>query len=186
MGTSEIKGHGGDIAHDLAKKATTESLPTIQTTLAPALKQVKEVIEPRQKGKYAINSALPGNHTRLLYDKCTYKEAKALCQLRTKQSRLNSDLARINAMESADCECGPRRETARHFLFECSLWTEQRKSLLEVAGIRWGDLSFFLGGRTEWKTASGEYRDGPPESWKPDMEVVNQTIKFAPATGRLE
>ncbi|KAF2808522.1 uncharacterized protein BDZ99DRAFT_390634, partial [Mytilinidion resinicola] len=58
-------------------------------------------------------------------------------------------LARTKAVESTDCECGPRRETARYFLFECSRWTEQRKPLVEAAGTRWGDLLFFLGGRTE-------------------------------------
>jgi len=156
------------------------------TTLAPALKQAKDAIELRKKGKYAVDSALPGNHTRLLYDKCTYKEAKALCQLRTKHSRLNNDLARVNAVESADCECGFRRETARHFLFECPRWTEQRKPLLEVAGNRWGDLAFFLGGRSEQKTVSGEYLDGPPQCWKPNIEVVNRTIQFALATRRLK
>ncbi|KAF9733796.1 transposon I factor [Paraphaeosphaeria minitans] len=175
------------MAHDLAQDATTKPLPRIRiTTLAPALKQVKNEIELRQKGKYEIDSALPGKHTRLLYDKCTYREAKVLCQLRTKHSRLNNDLARTKAVESTDCECGPKRETARHFLFECTRWTEQRKPLVEVAEDRWGDLSFFLGGRTERKTAKGEYLDGPSKPWKPDMEVVNQTIQFALATGRLE
>ena len=178
---------GGDMAHDLAKMATTNPLPTIHTkTLAPALKKVREAIEPRQTGKYAVDSALPGTHMKALYDECTYREAKALCQLRTKHSRLNNDLVRSKAVDSADCDCGPTRETARHFLFECPRWTEQRKPLLEVAGSRWGDLSFFLGGRTEQKTASGEYLDGPRKSWKPEAEVVNRTIQFALDTGRLE
>jgi hypothetical protein len=74
---------------------------------------------------------------------------------------------------------------ARHFLFECRRWSEQRKHLLEVAGARWGDLSFFLGGRTEKKNASGELLDGPLKFWKPDAEVVNRTIQFALNTGRL-
>lgn len=178
---------GGDIAHELATDATTKPLPRIQmSTLAPALKQARDTVESKQKGRYENDSALPGKHTRLLYDKFTYKEAKALCQLRTKHSRLNNDLARMKAVETTDCECGHSRETARHFLFECPRWIEQRKSLLEAAGARWEDLSFLLGGRTEQKTASGELLDGPPKSWKPDVEVVNQTIQFALATGRLE
>ncbi|KAF2258524.1 hypothetical protein CC78DRAFT_478496, partial [Lojkania enalia] len=119
---------------------------------------------------------LPGKHTRLLYDKYIYREAKVLCQLRTKHSRLNSDLVRTKAVESIDCECGLRREIARYFLFECTRWTEQRMPLVEAAGARWGDLSFFLGGRTERKTATGEYLDGPPKSWTPDIEIVKQAI----------
>lgn len=178
---------GSDLAHKLAKTATVETLPAIQrTTLGPALKQIKETIEPRQKGKYAIDSALPGKHTRLVYDNGTHRAAKVLCQLRTKHSRLNNDLARTKAVESPDCECGPRREPARHFLFECPRWAEHRTPLLEVAGTRWGDLPFFLGGRTERKTASGGYLDGPMESWAPDLDVVNRTIQFALNTGRLE
>jgi Reverse transcriptase (RNA-dependent DNA polymerase)/Endonuclease-reverse transcriptase len=178
---------GSDIAHELAKNATTENLPPIRTTtLAYALRQVRNTIKPRPKGEHAIDSALPGKHTRLLYDNRKYREASLLCQLRTRHSRLNTDLARINVVETKECECGAgQEETARHFLFECRRWSEQRKHLLEIAGARWGDLSFFLGGRTEKKNASGELLDGPLKFWKPDAEVVNRTIQFALNTGRL-
>jgi hypothetical protein len=71
---------GSKIAHDLAKHATTESLPVTQTTtIAHALRQAKNTIGPRQKEKFAIDSALPENHTRLLYDTRKYKEANILC-----------------------------------------------------------------------------------------------------------
>jgi hypothetical protein len=179
---------GSDIAHELAQNATTEPLPEIQTTtLAKALNQAKRTMNPKQRGKFAIDSALPGKHTRLLYDNTKYKEANVLSQLRTKHSRLNSYLARVNAVESGDCECGSgHEETVRHFLFECRRWTEQRKPLLEVAGDRWGDLSFYLGGQTERKDAAGELLDGLHKTWKPNSEVVKRTIQFALDTKRLD
>lgn len=140
-----------ETAHELAKSATVEPLPGIRTiTLANTLKQVKHAVDPKQQGRFANDSALPGRHTRLLYDKCKYREANVLCQLRTKHSRLNSNLVRINAAESGNCEYSSgQKETVRQFLFECRRWTEQREPLLEIAGTRWGDLSFFLGGQTE-------------------------------------
>ena len=129
---------GGDIAHELAQNATTEPLPEIRTTtLANALQQAKRAVKTKQQGISKMDSALPGRHTRLLYDNTKHKEAKVLSQLRTEHSRLNSRLARINAAESGECECGSgHEETVRHFLFECRRWTEQRKPLLEVAGNR--------------------------------------------------
>ena len=49
-----------------------------------------------------------------------------------------------------------------------------------------GRPPLLLGGRTERKTASGGYLDGPMESWAPDLDVVNRIIQFALTTGRLE
>ncbi|KAF9729205.1 hypothetical protein PMIN01_12895 [Paraphaeosphaeria minitans] len=133
-----------------------------------------------------IDTALPGKHTKSIYDLQTYKRAAVLCQLRTGKCRLNSYLAKIGATNSDRCTCrGRQPETVRHFVFECPLWKEERKTLQEVAGNRWGDLSFFLGGRSEQRLPSGELLDGKAESWKPNLDVVNQTIEFAMATGRL-
>ncbi|KAK7177509.1 transposon I factor [Paraphaeosphaeria sporulosa] len=133
-----------------------------------------------------IDTALPGKHTKSIYNLQTYKRAAVLCQLRTGKCRLNSYLAKIGATNSERCTCRRRQpETVRHLVFECPLWKEKRKTLQEVAGNRWGDLSFFLGGRSEQRLSSGELLDGKAESWKPNLDVVNQTIEFAMATGRL-
>ena len=62
-----------------------------------------------------MDQALPGDHVRKLYDKLSKTEANLLAQLRTGKNRLNSDLARINAVESEMCACGREAETVRHF-----------------------------------------------------------------------
>jgi hypothetical protein len=57
---------------------------------------------PENVGKHSkrIDTALPGKHTRELYDRLTRKEAGILAQLRTGMERLNGYLRRINAEES--------------------------------------------------------------------------------------
>jgi len=111
---------GGDTAHDQTKEASTQVLPALRTAiLAPTVKHIRNTSGPKMTGKYAIDSALPGKHTRQLYDDRRHKEAKVLCRLRTRHSRLNKDLVRTKALESGECQCETgQEETARHFLFE--------------------------------------------------------------------
>ena len=70
-----------------------------------------------------IPTALPGKHTRRLYDSFKRGEANVLAQLRTGMIRLNGYLYRIEAAESDQCDCGQARETVEHFLFRCIKWT---------------------------------------------------------------
>ena len=67
-----------------------------------------------------IDGALPGKHTRQLYDQLTWKEANVLAQLRTGMARLNDYLYRIKAAASQQCACGHARETVDHSLFQCT------------------------------------------------------------------
>ncbi|KAK4070001.1 hypothetical protein Purlil1_13600 [Purpureocillium lilacinum] len=59
-------------------------------------------------GRYSkhLDKALPGTHTRLLYDSLKRSESNVLAQLRTGMMRLNSYLSKIGAVESSLCECG--------------------------------------------------------------------------------
>ncbi|KAM5528203.1 reverse transcriptase [Fusarium oxysporum f. sp. phaseoli] len=123
-----------------------------------------------------VDSALPGKHTRLLYDQLSWKEASVLAQLRTGMARLNGYLYQIRAAPTDECPCGRANETVEHFLFRCVKWTTQRKEMFQSINEKRGNLSFHLGG----KAAS----DG--QEWKPDMDAVRATIRFAIATGRLE
>lgn len=52
-------------------------------------------------GKFskAMDIALPGKHTRELYDKLKRREASMLAQLRTGMTRLNGFLSRIGAVD---------------------------------------------------------------------------------------
>ena len=74
---------------------------------------------PENVGKHSkrVDAALPGKHTRQLYDRLSWKEASVLAQLRTGMARLNGYLYRIKVAETDQCGCGQARETVEHFLF---------------------------------------------------------------------
>lgn len=174
------------LAKAAAKRATKRGceaeVPWYQTrttTLRLALAQVRAREQlPESVGRYSkrIDKALPGKHTRAIYDSLKREESDVLAQLRTGMVRLNSYLRRIGATDSDLCDCGQATETIEHFLFRCKNWTAQREILLECARTKIGNLSFFLGG----KAASDDDR------WEPDMQAVRATIRFAIATKRLE
>lgn len=71
-------------------------------------------------------------------------------------------------------------ESVQHFLFTCKRWRGPRNTLREVHGLRFGDLSYALGGY------AGSEKDGDVLKWKPNMDAVRATIKFAMETQRLE
>ncbi|KZL63694.1 putative transposable element [Colletotrichum incanum] len=121
-------------------------------------------------------AALPGKHTRQLYDSLSWKQASILAQLRTGMARLNWYLHQIGAAASEQCACGQAAETVEHFLFRCTQWTVQRAPMIQRTDTDRGNLSFYLGG----KAASD------PDDWSPCMDVVRETVKFAMATGRLD
>ncbi|RFN43213.1 hypothetical protein FIE12Z_12549 [Fusarium flagelliforme] len=123
-----------------------------------------------------VDSALPGKHTRLLYDQLSWKEASVLAQLRTGMARLNGYLYQIRAAPTDECPCGQAKETVEHFLFRCVKWTTQRKEMFQCTNEKRGNLSFHLGD----KAAS----DG--QKWTPNMDAVRATVRFAIATGRLQ
>jgi hypothetical protein len=133
---------------------------------------------PAGVGRYSkeLDAALPGDHTKGLYDPLTKAEASILAQLRTGMARLNGYLHRIGAAESAECECGTAVETVKHFLFRCPRWDRQRMGLVQRTETRRGCAGFFLGGK----------RRRDPADWKPDMAAVRATLQYAKATGRLE
>jgi hypothetical protein len=142
----------------------------------------RKQLEQRPGGRYTkqLDRALPGEHTRRLYDDLTRDESQILAQLRTGKNRLNSSLYRIKAVDSDQCAWCRRPETVRHFLTECTRWTLQRQQYLQATTERWTDVSFLLGGWTH------ERVDGALKKWKPNMEAVRATIRFAKATGRLK
>jgi hypothetical protein len=123
-----------------------------------------------------LDIALPGPHTRTIYNSLGRKQANILAQLRTGMARLNGYLYRIGAAESDQCMCGHGKETVEHFLFRCRKWGTHRREMLEQTETRRGNLSFFLGGKTH---------ADPPE-WTPNLDAVKATIKYAISTGRLD
>jgi hypothetical protein len=68
---------------------------------------------PKGTGKYTreLDRALPGTHTKRLYDTFKRSQAGILAQLRTGMARLNEHLHRIGAAESGQCYWGQALET---------------------------------------------------------------------------
>ena len=178
---------------DLRRRAKTAAQQAVQlgfvqkeeiyaaksTILNTALnKQKRDKRLPEGIGKFSkeMDAALPGKHTRNLYDELKRSEASILAQLRTGMALLNGYLHRIGVVESNKCSCGIGKETVKHFIFRCPKWDNQRRQLLQQIGNRKGCLSTALGG----KAASD------PQTWKPDLNIVKSTIAFALATGRLD
>ena len=174
------------LAKEQARTATQEdSTPQAQvprvksTTLNISRSQaVPKNCLPENVGKHSkrVDAALPGKHTRQLYDRLSWKEASVLAQLRTGMARLNGYLYRINVAESDQCACGQARETVEHFLFRCQRWTTHRTEMLQCTHTHRGNISFFLGGKSPLDD----------QNWKPNLEAVRATIRFAIATGRLD
>ena len=151
-------------------KSTTLNLARSQATPSNDL--------PENIGRHSrrVDTALPGKHTRQLYDRLSWKEASVLAQLRTGMARLNGYLFRINAAETDQCACGQARETVDHFLFRCRRWTAHRTEMLQCTHTHRSNMSFFLGGKSP----------SDDQKWKPNLEAVRASIRFAIATGRLE
>jgi hypothetical protein len=170
-------------AKAMARQATEpstevkEQTPSAKSTVLCLAKQEHEGKLIEGVGEYTrkLDTALPGKHTRLLYNGFKRTEACILAQLRTGMSRLNGFLYRINAAETDLCACGQAKETIEHFLFRCSRWDQHREAMLRQSNSKPGSLSYFLGG----KAASD------PSSWKPSLLEVRATVQYAISTGRL-
>jgi ribonuclease HI len=174
------------LAKEKAKMATRQgSTPQAQlpcmrsTTLNMARARQNTTRSLSEKvGRHSkrVDAALPGKHTRRLYDRLSWKEASVLAQLRTGIARLNAYLYRIGAASSDLCECGRARETVEHFLFRCIKWTEHRTEMLKCTDTLRSNISFYLGGKSP----------SDNEKWTPNMEALRATIRFAITTGRLD
>jgi ribonuclease HI len=173
-------------AKDRAQKATgpgsqaQKQRPGMKSTMLNAARAKRGTTRclPEKVGLHSkrVDKALPGKHTRQLYDKLSWDEANVLAQLRTGMARLNSYLHRINAAPTDQCACGHARETVDHFLFRCTRWTTFRTEMLQVTATHRSNMSFYLGGK----------QLADDKSWSPNLKAVRATIRFAMATGRLD
>lgn len=169
-----------------ARAATQEDpapyiqLPRMKSTTLNIARSQQDTSKglPEKVGKHVkrVDAALPGKHTRLLYDRLSCKEASVLAQLRTGMTRLNGYLYRINVAETDQCECGQARETVEHFLFRCRRWTAYRTEMLQCTNTHRSNISFYLGGKSP----------SDNQDWTPNLESVRASIRFAIATGRLD
>lgn len=135
-----------------------------------------------------LDAALPGKHTKYLYDKLSRRQAAFLIQLRTGHIRLNRYLQRVGHLESNACGCredgddGDDGETVKHFLFHCPEWRFLRREMKSAMGSRYGDVSYALGGRSREMDPKGQPVDRA-ESWKPNLGVVREVLCFVESTG---
>ncbi|KAJ5215587.1 uncharacterized protein N7498_001994 [Penicillium cinerascens] len=185
-------------AHTLARKATEVNSdvsppPWARVQLrASALRWARANDKQHRKenfqlwttGQYTrqLDSALPGPHTKMLYDSLNREKASILAQLRTGHARLNGYLHRIGKTDSDLCDCDVERETVPHFLLRCTRWNEQRCALIEAAGPSLGNLSQMLGGKP---ATVGDASEPSGRAWKPDVKIVRAVIAFAMETGWL-
>ena len=113
------------------QEAPLESAPyqARSTTIKRAIEAIKQSRTlPGEVRKFTtkLDRALPGKHTKKLYDDLKKAEAKVLIQLRTATGRINEHLYRIGAAESPNCACGVEKEDVKHFLLRCSRWVTER------------------------------------------------------------
>jgi hypothetical protein len=168
--------------------ADTQLRSTLWSEMRRKVSNAKmEEYKKRAGGKFtrAFDAALPGKHTRLLYDGLNRQDAALLAQLRTGHTGLRGFLFAIQQSDTETCACGEDTESVRHFLFQCTRWDHLRNDMIQAMGDRFGDLSFALGGRSDQFGTDGKPVDGDPSRWKPNVEVVRAALRFARNTGRL-
>ena len=196
-----VPGHEGIMGNERANELAQLATADIQPVPSPAEVVPISVIYARGKaarytpkqeefygaktGKFLqrVDKALPGKHTKKLYNSLNRADAAILAQLRTNISRLNTYLHRIKVAETDRCDCGAL-ETVQHFLFLCPRWRQQRQGMKAAHGSRYCNISYALGGYSDHKE-NGRIVDGEKDKWKPDWNAVKATIEFAKATGRL-
>ena len=151
-----------DIAKSNAKQATREGatpethMPRMRSTTLNIAQFKRGTTDhlPDKVGAYSkrVDAALPGDHTRLLYEHLSRKEAGVLAQLRTGMARLNGYLHCIEAALLDQCGCRRARETVDYFLFRCKKWTTYRTEMLNCRHLQ---KQYFLLPRREiaigWK-----------------------------------
>lgn len=111
----------------------------------------------------SIDGALPRRHVIQLYEDLPRKEAQILLQLQSGHRKLASYMARMHLMDSPNCDRCQELETVTHFLLRCKKWNEERIELRQAAGTRWGDLSYLLGGWSDFRDVTGRLVDGNKE-----------------------
>jgi hypothetical protein len=107
-------------ATDSGCRATKPPYQARSTRLRVLLAQRRQhMILPESVGGYSkrLDKALPGKHTRTLYNALKRRESDILVQLRTGMARVNRYLHRIGAVETDICDCGQEEESVDHFLF---------------------------------------------------------------------
>ncbi|KAM5528719.1 hypothetical protein FOXYSP1_19200 [Fusarium oxysporum f. sp. phaseoli] len=112
------------------RKGAIKAKTTILSGIRAGMRNERKLSDGVGRHSKKVDRALPGKHTRLLYNQLAWKEASVLAQLRTGMARLNGYLYQIRAAPTDECPCGQAKETVEHFLFRCVKWKAQRKEMM--------------------------------------------------------
>lgn len=93
-----------------------------------------------------LDHALPGKHTKKLYDRLSRGQAVVLSQLRTEKNQPNYYLAKAKITESETCECKREPETVGHIMLGCPRRTAERAKMLSAVEDIQGIYPSCLGG----------------------------------------
>jgi ribonuclease HI len=95
-----------------------------------------------------IDTGLPANRTRRLYDTLPRNRASLLTQLRTGHCWLAPYGKQYGFRNDDKCECGAK-ETLTHVILDCPKLRAPRQTLRRETGEAFGDISTMLGGNRE-------------------------------------
>lgn len=187
---------GSKSARAAAKIATLGTLSQSQkeitwrtTILSAALKPFagKQPPLPPLVGKFtqSIDCALPGKHTRLLYDSLSKPRPLFLlsCELENQDWTITlQKLMQLNQMnvdvEQGEKLCGIFFSIVQSGQLIERIWLIKRP----VDGAIF--LSSYIGGRSQTRNRDGS-RALDEKPWTPNMDIVRATIKFSQLTKRL-
>ena len=91
-----------------------------------------------------MDAALPGKHTKKMYDLFTKSEARILAQLRTGMIKLNEFLYRIKATDSEICECGNVKKNNKTFFIYMQPLDAFKKRYAQSDSRKMGRFIFFF------------------------------------------
>ena len=120
-----------------------DAMSSTITQMAPQLAYKRMLPQGVGKAIRELDTALPGKHTKVIYDFINKRDARILIQLRTGCARLNQYLSHIKVVNSPLCQCDATPEPVRHFLFSCSRWIAERRELYKKWPDKEGNMRFF-------------------------------------------
>lgn len=155
---SQIYHRNGQSANATAASSVSD---TRVAPAAPAARHTSRTTAMGGKHIRDLAKALPGMHTKRLYEQSFRQQSSILTQMRTEKCTLQSYLRRIGAEELDLCEeCG-QREMVKHVL-GYKRWTAERQGSKAAMRDRslWGDLPYSFGGWSGRMDPAGIWIDG--------------------------
>ena len=137
----------------------------MRNTLLKKMHQDGFKLSPRYRRIHELDRSAKPAKLRLQMESYPRAKAALLTQFRTNHVPLQSYLHRIQKAKSPICPfCNAAKETARHFLVDCSAFATQRAHLIHKLGYRARSVPYLLG----------------------QEDAIDLTLKFITATARFK